>query len=217
MVRPDRSETSGGGGQAPAVSSRQWLIEVAQQQICQHGVSGVSMRSIASRADVDPSLVRHYFGSKEHLLAQALKVSFDIDALAADALRGTPSAIGRRTVKIVLGLCEAPATAARTLVCFAAPLSSPEASSPEAFAYLAPLFRRISDQVAADRPELRGSLVTAQMTALVIGRYLTPTPALADSSQQDLVRIIGRSVQELLTGPLAPDPPGAAASAPGPP
>jgi AcrR family transcriptional regulator len=184
------------------VSSRQWLIEVAQQEICEHGVTGVSMRSIAARANVDPSLIRHYFGSKDHLLTQAMNVSFDTEGLVADALRGTPTAVGRRTVKLVLGLCEEGPTASRARVCFAAPLSAPEAASPVPFAYLGPVFQRISHQVGPDQPELRGSLVTAQMTALVVGRYLVPDPALTGCSQQDLVRIAGRRVQELLTGPL---------------
>lgn len=197
-------ETVGDGteAQAPLPSTRQWLIEVAQREIAERGCTGVSLRSIAARAEVDPSLVRHYFGSKQNLLVQALSVSVDSEELLAEALRGTPAGVGRRTVKIVLGLCDEPRTAARTVVAFSAPLSRPESSDPGETAYLLPLFRKIAEQVSPDLFELRASLVAAQMVALIIGRYLVHDPVLSETSPQDLTRIIGRTVQEYLTGPL---------------
>lgn len=191
--------------QGPVPSTRQWLIEVAQREISEHGYTGVSMRSIAARANVDPSLVRHYFGSKQNLLMQAMNISLDAEELVAEALRGTPAGVGRRTVKILLNLCDDERTAARTLVGFSAPLSSPESADLGETAYLSSLFGRIAAQVSPDRQELRAAMVTAQMLALVIGRYLVHDPVLAGSSQQDLVRIIGRSVQDFLTGPLPDD------------
>jgi AcrR family transcriptional regulator len=203
-------ETAEHGTEAPSSvqSTRQWLIEVAQREISERGLTGVSMRSIAARAEVDPSLVRHYFGSKQTLLQQALNVSLDIDELVAEALRGTPTGVGRRTVKILLSLCDDSRTAARTLVGFSVPLSSPESADPDT-AHLRSLFGRIAGRVSPDRHELRTALVTAQMVALVMGRYLVHDPVLADTPQQDLVRIAGRTVQDLLTGPLPEDEEGA--------
>jgi AcrR family transcriptional regulator len=199
------AEGSGTEAQSSAPSTRQWLIEVAQREISEHGYTGVSMRSIAARANVDPSLVRHYFGSKQNLLMQAMHVSLDTEELVAEALRGTPAGVGRRTVKLLLNLCDDERTAARTLVGFSAPLSSPESADLGESTYLSSLFCQIADQVSPDRAELRAAMVTAQMLALVIGRYLVHDPVLAGSSQQDLVRIVGRNVQVLLTGPLPND------------
>lgn len=187
---------------APVLSTRQWLIDVAQREISQHGFTGVSMRSIAAHASVDPSLVRHYFGSKQNLLTQAMNVSLDTEEMIAGALRGSPAGVGRRTVKILLGLCDDERTAARVLVGFSAPLSSPESAAPGSAPYLGAVFLRIADQVSPNRQELRASMVTAQAVALVIGRYLVHDPLLAGSSQQDLVRIVGRTVQDILTGPM---------------
>jgi AcrR family transcriptional regulator len=200
----ETGETTGDSTEAQMQlpSTRQWLIEVAQREIAERGCTGVSMRSIAARANVDPSLVRHYFGSKQNLLLQATHVSLDADELVAEALRGTPAGIGRRTVKLLLGLCDDPRTAARTLVGFSAPLSVPESAEPKETAYLQPVFRKMTEQVSPDRKELRASLISAQILALVIGRYLVRDPLLAGSSQQELSRIIGRTVQEYLTGPL---------------
>jgi AcrR family transcriptional regulator len=197
--------------QAPVPSTRQWLIEIAQREISERGFTGVSMRSIAARANVDPSLVRHYFGAKQNLLLQAMNISLDAEELVAEALRGTPTGVGRRTVRMVLTLCDEKRTTARTLVGFSAPLSSPETADLGDTAYLGSVFARIAAQVSPDRRELRASMVTAQVLALVVGRYLVHDPVMAGSSQQDLVRIVGRSVQEFLTGPLPDEEDGAEA------
>ncbi|MDN3259866.1 TetR family transcriptional regulator [Streptomyces sp. CSDS2] len=201
-MHPD--ETAQHETPSPVQSTRQWLIEVAQREISERGLAGVSLRSIAARAEVDPSLVRHYFGSKQTLLEHALNISLDLDDLVAEALRGTPAKVGRRTVKLVLGLCDDPRTAARTLVNFSVPLGDPEYARPDT-ACLRPVFQRIAERVAPDRHDLRAALVTAQVTALVMGRYLVHDPVLAAAAPQDLVRVVGRAVQEQLTGPLPDD------------
>lgn len=201
--------------QQPVPSTRQWLIEVARREISERGFTGVSMRSITARANVDPSLVRHYFGSKQNLLMQAMNVSLDTEELVAEALRGTPAGVGRRTVRMLLALCDSPGTSARTLVGFSAPLSSPEHTDLGDAAYLGGLFGQIAAQVSPDRPELRASLVTAQMMALIIGRYLVHDPVMAGVGQQDLIRVVGRSVQEFLTGPLPEEDGDDAPGAPG--
>lgn len=210
--------THGGESRRPATSTRQWLIEAARREISERGFTGVSMRGITARADVDPSLVRHYFGSKQKLLAQAAHMALDSDELVAEAVRGTAAGVGRRTVKMVLGLCGDAGTSARALVGFAVPLSSPEEGALGEDAYLGGLFRRIAAEVSPDRHELRAALVTTQITALVLGRYLVHDPALAAAAEQDLVRTVGRSVQDFLTGPLPVDgdggaPPGASGAA----
>ena len=40
------------------------------------------------------------------------------------------------------------------------------------------------------------------MMALALGRYLIEDPAMCAASQQDLIRVVGRTVQRYLTGPL---------------
>lgn len=202
-------EDDAGGVDAEAeglsASMRQRLIEVTQQEISRHGFTGVSLRSIAGRAEVDPSLVRHYFGSKQNLLLQAMHVSIDSEELAADVLRGKPGGAGRRTVKVMLSLWDNPRTAAKALVRFSSALSSAEAIRLSGGTFICPFFRTIAAAVSPDQVELRAALVAGQMVGVVIGRYLVNDPFLAGSSQQDLVRIIGHSVQLYLTGPLSVD------------
>ncbi|MCP2256509.1 transcriptional regulator, TetR family [Streptoalloteichus tenebrarius] len=50
-----------------ADDARQRIIEVAAELFADHGFPAVSLRDIATRADVTHGLVRHHFGSKEGL------------------------------------------------------------------------------------------------------------------------------------------------------
>ncbi|WP_432762223.1 TetR family transcriptional regulator [Streptomyces sp. NBC_01241] len=177
------------------------LIEAAQQEIFDRGYHGASLRGIARRAGVDPSLVRHYFGSKEKLLLQAVQVRVDPKEFAAEILRGAPGGVGRRIVKFMLGFWEDPGSA-KSLVRLSATLNSVEIADLTKDAFVGPFFGTVAQAVSPDRPELRASLAASQMFSLAFSRYLLNEPALAAASHQELIRVVGRNIQRYLTEPL---------------
>ena len=194
---------AGSAGTQPVPSTRELLIDVAQQEIFDRGYYGASVRSIAQRAGVDPSLVRHYFGSKDKLLLQAVRVREDPRELAAQVLFGAPSGVGRRIVKFMLDFWEA-VGAPKSLARMSASLNSRDMAELSRDAFLGPFFGTIAREVSPDRPELRAALAASQMMALALGRYLLNDPALSAASHQDLIRVVGRTVQRHLTEPLPP-------------
>ena len=50
---------------------RRDLLAAASALVAEAGPQGATVRAIAARAGVTPGLIRHYFGSKESLLAEA--------------------------------------------------------------------------------------------------------------------------------------------------
>jgi AcrR family transcriptional regulator len=176
-------------------STRELLLQVTQQEISEHGFNGVSLRSIARRADVDPSLVRHYFGSKQNLLAHAVRNEIDPRELADEVLRGTP----------LLGYWDDPDTAPMLLAQLSATLNSETAARGAVEDFLLIFLGAVADAVSPDHRELRASLAASQMVALAFSRYLIKDPVLAACSQQDVVRIVGRTIQRYLTEPLPVD------------
>jgi AcrR family transcriptional regulator len=200
--------------QAPP-STRQLLIEVAQREISEHGFNGVSLRRIARGADVDPSLVRHYFGSKQNLLAHAMQMEIDPQELAAEVLRGSPGAIGRRIVKKLLGYWDDPKTAPMSLAQLSATLNSEEVAQRTKDHFILALLGTIADAVSPDHHQLRASLAASQLVGLALNRYLVNDPVFAGCSQQDLVRIMGRTVQRYLTEPLPVEATGRDVAGPG--
>jgi AcrR family transcriptional regulator len=196
---------AGTAGIRPGSSTYDMLIDVAQEEIFDRGYYGASVRSIAQRAGVDPSLVRHYFGSKDNLLLQAVRVREDPTELATRVLFGAPGGVGRRIVAFMLDFWEV-AGAPKSLVRLSASLNSDEIAELSRDAFIGPFFATIARQVSPDRAELRAALAASQMIALAFARYLVEEPSLAAASHQELIRVVGRAVQRCLTEPLPPFP-----------
>jgi AcrR family transcriptional regulator len=207
VAKEERAETAQKvkTGHDGTPSTRELLLQVTQQEISEHGFNGVSLRSIARRADVDPSLVRHYFGSKQNLLAHAVRNEIDPRELADEVLRGTPRTVGRRVVKALLGYWDDPDTAPMLLAQLSATLNSETAARGAVEDFLLIFLGAVADAVSPDHRELRASLAASQMVALAFSRYLIKDPVLAACSQQDVVRIVGRTIQRYLTEPLPVD------------
>ncbi len=65
---------------------RRDLLAAASALVAEAGPQGATVRAIAARAGVTPGLIRHYFGSKEALLAEAYLALMDgMMATAAQA------------------------------------------------------------------------------------------------------------------------------------
>jgi AcrR family transcriptional regulator len=178
------------------------ILDVARREISEHGFEGVSIRSIARRARVDPRLVRHYFGSKERLLLHAVQADHDPDQLVEKVLRGSASSVGRRTVKALLEYWDNPRTAGPSLARLSAALTSDEMAALILDEFVSRYCGALVRQYSPDHRELRTALVASQMMGVAFSRYLVHKTYLATYPQADLIRVVGRTVQHYLTAPL---------------
>jgi len=182
--------------------TREAILGAARDLFAANGFDRTTIRAIATRAEVDPALVHHYFGTKDQLLAASLELPMDPVALLGD-LGGDPERAGEELVRRVLGLWESDPETRRRLVA----LLRTGISHDHAAALLRDLFGRtilavLQGFVVADRPELRAALAGTQLGGLILGRYLVGVPAVADASVEELVAVVGPGVQRYLTGPL---------------
>lgn len=76
--RPRRSSPRQPGRPAAEArpQARESLLDAASRLFGQYGVSAVSLRRLASEADVTPAMVHYYFGSKEGLYHAMLERTF---------------------------------------------------------------------------------------------------------------------------------------------
>jgi len=182
--------------------TREAILAAARDLFAVNGFDRTTIRAIGTRAEVDPALVHHYFGTKDQLLAASLELPMDPVALLGD-LGGDPERAGEELVRRVLGLWESDPETRRRLVA----LLRTGISHDHAAALLRDLFGRtilavLQGFVVADRPDLRAALAGTQLGGLILGRYLVGVPAVADASVEELVAVVGPGVQRYLTGPL---------------
>lgn len=69
-------------------STKERILDAAEQLFAQHGFAGASLRQVTSRADVNLAAVNYHFGSKDKLIEEVFRRRLDIlnghrlDALA---------------------------------------------------------------------------------------------------------------------------------------
>jgi AcrR family transcriptional regulator len=187
---------------AQVSSTRRVILETAQRAISEHGIDGVSIRSVAREAGVDPRLVRHYFGSKERLLLHAVQIADDPLQLAQRVAAGSPRTVGRRTARVLLEHWDNPRISAPYKARLAASLTNEEVAELMRDDFVTAFFGGLAKIYSPDRHELRAALAAAEVVGLALCRYLVEEPVLQDAEREDLVRYLGRTIQHYLTADL---------------
>lgn len=87
---------------APEGERRQELIEATLDTIAELGLKGATVRQIAIRAGVTGGLVRHYFDSKDQMVAEAYRSVLASFAAKAEDIGGDPQTRLRRFITLNL-------------------------------------------------------------------------------------------------------------------
>lgn len=177
------------------------ILEVASSLFARKSFDGVSMRSIAREAGVDPALVHHYFGSKDQLFEEVLSHGASPDSLIEHVTALPREDWGAELVRSALGLMDSPAGPALRAV-----LRSGIGSHPD------PLRRFVGDRILGRLTQhLEGSpqerskravLAGSQFVGLFVARYLVAVEPLASMPGEEVVGAVGPAIQRYLTGQL---------------
>lgn len=152
------------------------ILAAAQAEFGERGLDGATVRGIARRAGVDPSLVLQHYGSKQGLFALAVRPAAELTS------EEVPSHLGE-----VLGirLRELP-PATRALM--RSMLTSPEAA--------AVMREYLEERVAnlartSDEPDaaLRATLLVSSILGMTIARHFLELDTLTEADHQRLIEI----------------------------
>lgn len=185
------------GRRAGDSGTREAILDAALLLFAEHGFDGASMRAIAAEAEVDPALIRHYFGPKERLLAVLITERSDFPATLGDILNGDPQQAGRRITDAYLRLWDDP-TMGRILLT----LVRSATTSEQAAQMLREVLLARAGEVVAGTPVdvTRISLAAAQMFGIAIARHVVRLPALTTLDHDALVDLVAPTVQRYLDG-----------------
>ena len=191
-----------GCSKTPTSTSARRRPIAAQAQFAELGYDRATFRGIARAAGVDPALVVHFFGSKDDLFREVMKLPPAVsDALAALA-EGPREAIGRRLAEVLVGVFEHPAT--RTILIGRIRSASQHPDAAELVREtVARDMGRLTSAMDADQPETRAVLVGAHIVGITLARYVVVVEPLASMPPPQLVDVLAPTFQHLLTGPLS--------------
>ena len=188
-----------------AARTRQLILDAARAAFAEHGYRGATVRLIAARAGVAPTLITRYFGGK----AELFRAASVIDLGVVEAVPGAYSELGSRIAGVVMSRYEDGPTRDPLLMMMRSTGSRDAARQlGEYFAAQAarPLTARVASElacdtgVAADRVAAVGSLVLG----VVLSRYVLEEGPLAEADPSRVAPWLGDVLQRLLDDPSPP-------------
>lgn len=196
----------GGKGRA----TRERILAAARQAFASGGYAAVSVRSIASEAGVDQSLVHHYFGTKKDLFLSAMDVPFDPMEHMGGALEklsdGTLEDLGEAVVRGILAVFASPQ--GRDYVAVMRARMAPGGPVESVAGFLTEEVYSLAAWLLDDPPgtgALRTDLAASQVIGLIVARYVLRLQPLADLDDEQVVAHYAPVLQRYMTGPLPPD------------
>ena len=189
--------------------TRSQVLGAARALFAQRGFAGTSIRAVAGEAGVDPSLVHHYFGSKEQLFRAALEMPIDPEALVAQIVAEGPGEAPRRLVETFVRVWDSPDTGP-AMVSFLRRILADEQSTDLIRDFIgAALLRTAANQLldGVDRAEAerRIGLVVSQMLGLVVLRTVLRVEPLASMPPEQLIADVAPTIARYLHGDLPTD------------
>jgi AcrR family transcriptional regulator len=192
-------------GRRPGPSTtREEILAAARDSFAKRGYDATSLRAVASRAGVDPALVRRFFGSKEDLFIAALESALRPGDELAEATAGDVETMGARLIGYMFNRWERAPTN-KTLVGLVRSAATNEQAAKLLRNFVTKeIFARIVGRLGPDEAELRASLVGSQIIGIAFYRYILKIQPLASAPPERLQEIYAPTLQRYLTGELPP-------------
>jgi AcrR family transcriptional regulator len=192
-------------GRRPGDSgTRDAIRSAARLQFARQGYDRTSLRSVALEAGVDPTLVGHFFGSKQQLFAEVMQLPFDPAEVLPRILAGDPAGIGARLAGFVVSVLQSAEGAARLTGLVRAAASEDAAAVVVRERVSRDILAPLAAALGSDQPELRGSLAASQVVGLVMARYVVRIEPLAALPPEQVIALVAPVLQHYLTEPLVP-------------
>jgi AcrR family transcriptional regulator len=180
-----------GRGRPPGESgTREAILAEARRQFGDVGYRSTTLRSIALGAGVDARLLLHYFGSKQELFAESVELPLPPERVLAVVFADGDEHAARNAARLMVTVLEDPDSRRSLTALLRAAVSEPEAAELIRDLLTRRMLMPIASRLGGERPELRASLVAAQLVGLTIVRHVVGMRPLAEASREELVRAL---------------------------
>jgi len=153
----------------------QRILEAARAEFGEHGLEAATIRGIARRANVDPSLVMQHYGSKAALFAVAIQLDEagpgEVESHLHDVLDVRLGELPPETKALVRSM-----------------LTAPEAADSMS-AFLNERVANLSRAMGGDDADLRAALIVSSILGLTIARHFLKLDAFTSASDADIARV----------------------------
>ncbi|MEV5410915.1 TetR family transcriptional regulator [Thermopolyspora sp. NPDC052614] len=186
------------GRRPGSADTRGEILAAARKTFAEKGFDKATIRGIAREARVDPALVHHYFATKEGLFVAAMRLPMDPSQVVPQILDGPREELGRRVARVLLTLMHNREAVEPVVGLFRAAMTNEQAAATLREFFNQAIVSRLAN--ALDIPYVRMQAAVAQMSGLMMMRYILRIEPLASATIDELVDLVGPTLQRYLVG-----------------
>ena len=173
------------------------IVREASAQFAKRGYDATSYASIARAVGVDPTLITHYFGSKEQLFAATLESLSGAFARMGEAFLGGREGLGRRMAEAYFANWESETIRPQLLSLLRSASTNERARDVFVAAMQAGPLREARSALPAEVVE-RIPLATSQLIGLAFSRYVLEAPSIVSQTPEQLIDAITPALEHIL-------------------
>lgn len=197
------SPRTGPGRRAGTSTTRAEILAAARTHFAEDGYDGTSLRAIGATAGVDAALISYFFGSKQDLFLAALELPFDPAEVLPGILAGDPDLVGHRLATLMATVLGSDELRPRILGLIRSAARENAAAELIRQRLVRELLVPLAEHLGSEDAELRASLAMSQVAGIALARHVIGLPALAAADPDELVRLVGPTLQRYLAGSLS--------------
>lgn len=172
------------------------ILMAARETFATLGYDRATIRKIAERANIHPSMVMRYFSSKEGLFTASSAFDLKLPDLSGVSSRKA----GETLVRLFLERWETTQIAGDLPMLLRLSVTHPEGREKTIGVFTGQVEPAIRGIATSGDPALSAALIATQLVGLAFLRYVLRLPSIVDIDRAVLVRHVGQTVQCYLEG-----------------
>lgn len=181
-----------------SLAAREAILAAARARFTEQGYERTTIRQVATDADIDPSMVMRYYGSKDGLFAAAVDIDLELPDLAAVPLDEVAGVLANHFVTMWRDDRNGPLS-----ILLRSAVTHEEAAERLRAVFsgqVSVMVRKLLGE--GPEVELRAGLLSTHLLGVALTRHILRLPPVVDLDDQDVVAITTKYVEHALTGPL---------------
>ena len=181
-----------------SLAAREAILSAARARFTEQGYDRTTIRQVATDANIDPSMVMRYYGSKDGLFAAAVDVDLKLPDVAAIPRDEVAGVLANHFVTMWRNDRNGPLS-----ILLRSAVTHEEAAERLRSVFsgqVAAMVRRLLGE--GPETELRAGLLSTQLLGIALTRYILRLPPVVGMDDEAVVAITTEFVDRILGGPL---------------
>jgi AcrR family transcriptional regulator len=194
-----RPAAAGGRGRRPGPSStRAAILRAAQRRFIADGYERTTLRAIAADARVDPALIHYFFGTKQDLLAAAMRLQVSPARVLAGVLAGPREEVPEALLRNLLTVWDDPRTGPPLVALVRSALVDERVAELLRGFVRAAIAEPLAAHAGPPDGASRATAATTVIMGLILGRYLLRAEPVASASPDQIVALLAPQLRTAL-------------------